>query len=115
LKLSLFQPQGRPFMDRDSLLPSINAIPSPGAVAERYERILLQPLGRDPHGRAERCLVAAVRPRWVNLQLRNKIWQISAKRFERAQFMRGAPEGAPTGMHLEPHCADLRKASRLNY
>jgi len=42
----------------------INGIPNPGAVAERYERILLQLLGRDPHGRPGRCLVAAVRPPW---------------------------------------------------
>ncbi|MCF8146841.1 MAG: hypothetical protein K9N21_23285, partial [Deltaproteobacteria bacterium] len=48
---------------------SVNIIRSPGAAAERYDRILLQLLGRDPHGRPERfwdlgetCLVAAVRP-----------------------------------------------------
>jgi len=44
---------------------SIHIIQRPGAVAERYERILLQPLGRDPHGRAGCCLVAAVGPPWV--------------------------------------------------
>jgi len=41
---------------------SIHVIASQGAVPEGCGRILLQPLGRDPHGQAGCCLVGAVRP-----------------------------------------------------